>query len=77
MSRLIDLENVSESIIWGIVNKNESYDEISNKIVEYLYSVPVEQKYDTDRIIEKMVCKANNNGYIKMEDAVEIVRKKE
>lgn len=77
MSRLIDLKNVSESIIWGIVTEKNSYDKISDKIVEYLYSLPVKQKYDIDVIVEKMVCKANTDGYIKLEDAIEIVKQKE
>lgn len=74
MSRLVDLENVSESIIWGIVTKRDSYDKISDKIVEYLYSIPVEQKYDIGEIVEKMVCAANSDGYVKLEEALEIVR---
>ena len=71
--RLIDLEEVSESIIWGIVNNPDNDGSISDKIIEYLYSLPVVQKYDIDGIVEKMVC-ASEDGLIKLEDAIEIVK---
>lgn len=74
MSKLIDLENVSESIIWGIVNNKQEKSDISDRIIKYLYSLPSEQKYDIDGVIEKVVCAANSDGYVKLDDALEIIR---
>lgn len=71
--RLIDLEEVSESIIWGIINNPDNKDNMSDKIIEYLYSLQVVQKYDIDGIVEKMICKSED-GLIKLDDAIEIVK---
>lgn len=71
--RLIDLEQVSESIIWGIVNNPDNEGNISDKIIEYLYGIPVVQKYDIDGIVEKMIY-ASEDGLIKLDDAIEIVK---
>lgn len=71
--RLIDLEQISESVIWGIVNNTDNKEDISDKVIEYLYSLPVVQKYDIDGIVEKMAC-ASENGLIKLDDAIEIIK---
>lgn len=72
--RLIDLEQVSESIIWGIVNDPHRKGDISDRIIEYLNELPVIQEYDVDEIVEKMTCLSNYDGFIKLEDAVELIR---
>lgn len=71
--RLIDLEDVSESVIWGIVNNSHKESDISDRIIEYLNSLPVVQEYDVGEIIEKMAC-ASENGLIKLEDAIQIIK---
>lgn len=72
--RLIDLEQVSESIIWGMVNDPHRKGDISDRIIEYLNELPVIQEYDVDEIVEKMTRLSNYDGFIKLEDAVELIR---
>lgn len=72
--RLIDLGDVYESMIWGIVHDQHETSDISSRIIQYLHSLPVVQEYDIDEAVKKMIGASVDGDSIKLDDAIEIIR---